>query len=180
MLSLNIKTSIIEFGVVGCCHMVALIALFHVDLGGLLQLGVLLPVAVVVMYSMLRYCLSVSSIGSVNTMRKPWFAPGGRRLIIGQEQTFLVTAESERVLALPSISFHSEFLIILKFSSYLPPSECLGKSSWCSKLAALFRFSEERGLRIAIWPDSLSRADSCQLRRYLRFDCPQATLSGAP
>lgn len=165
---LLLQPSRIELGVVSSCHFFALIALFMIEL----DIALRVIVALLIAGSMLAYVLQATNEGVRGWSGKGWrevarhlqFRPG-LSIMLGQQHGVLYFATQEITVHLPHIQYYSEFLIVLRFEPELVPVVSQGSQRW-----------RRTFICVAIWPDSLNRADIRRLRRYLRFDCPQISV----
>lgn len=162
---LLLKPSRIELGLVSSCHFFALTALSMIELDITLRS----IVALLILGSMLGYGLQASGEGIADWYEKGWrevahyllFRPG-LGMMLGQQHGVLYFAAQDLTVRLPHIYYYSEFLIVLRFERELVPAVPQASQRW-----------RRKSVCVAIWPDSLSKADNRRLRRYLRFDCPR-------
>lgn len=128
----------------GCSFAGHVGALFALKLIAL-PLAVIAALGIAIGGSLIRLCLQARS-----TCPKRIQA-----IVIGQQQSWLQFSQEHVVTKLPQIRFFSEFLIVLDF---------------VIESSAVHSNGEK--ITVLLLPDSLSQAEDCRLRRYLRFDCP--------
>ena len=145
MVSCSLRWSRIEFGFVSCCHCVAVLSVLQTHVATWLSSVLLAGVCA----SLCRYLWC--RIQTFFRFEKGSFHASKPMLFIAQE--FARIGYLGRVVETepPRLTYLSEFLIVLE-------------------MRVLSERSGEEPVRLALWPDSLNRSDSCRLRRYLRFE----------
>jgi len=134
---------------VSACHLTAAISALLADV--LVSLEIAIVSAVIVGYlAYLRDQLRTFTVcrRGIRQRAKP-------ELIIGEQSARLNHLGKLWEMHLPSVTYFSEFLLVLSFRS-----------------------EAERGavkvVHLVLWPDSLERSEDRRLRRYLRFDLPSS------
>lgn len=147
MVSCNLRWSLWEFCFVSFCHLLAVLSALLSDVLILLRLAIAAAVCLSFLLYLRERCRIYTLPGG-----RPWQLARAQ-LSIGAQSARLHCSQKVLELELPSVSYFSEFLLVL-----------------------CFRLESEKGggaiVRLLLWPDSLARHEERRLRRYLRFDLP--------
>ncbi|PCJ24549.1 MAG: hypothetical protein COA96_09120 [SAR86 cluster bacterium] len=160
MLLLKLQPSRIELVIVSLLHIGTMALLFNAGLSiALLLLPGLLSLA-----GFIDYCLRRADYRHVDFVSAFFHNTRGNRyknsgrvrhIVLAAQHSIVRKGSYDIAMNPPGVSYYSEFLIVLRFTSntLLPV--------------------KERPVSLVIWYDSLSQESNRSLRQYLRFDCPQ-------
>lgn len=149
MVKCSLRWSRWELCFVSCCHLTAAITALLADLLVALEVAT----ASVVFVSYLLYLRD--RFHTYYEQRQGRWQQANPELIIGGQSARLSRYGKVGEMQLPRVIYLSEFLMVLSFR---PEAE--------KDLA--------RAMHLVLWPDSLVGKEERRLRRYLRFDLPEA------